>query len=404
MRVAVHSRSFTALLGLTVSLAALPALGAQGKGKVTEPKRPKVEADMDTNDAQAYLLVGAHQIDDRPAVARDAYWWAVRLDPGSAQAWYGLYMATIFADDGLVRMQIRGADNARDRAEERRLDSLDLRVELLNPFMRRNLESRLVAHIASVLRVSPQLLTDDLQRRSDVWFGRISLWDGNLPLALDGFARALRTAKQKAGIHATRGLIFQQMGNVDSSMASFKLAVTEARKIEDTALVRFYQPKARYLYQMGWLLESLEKPAEAKEMYGQALVEDLSFYPAHQRIALLALAAGDTTTALAEFDLAVQAGPQDVVLRLQYAYALAATRKLAEASQQVQLVINQEPWYADPYLMLARLYDATDMGDLALVNYRTFLDRSPNTDLQRAFATERLAALSATAAKSPGAP
>ena len=54
--------------------------------------------------------------------------------------------------------------------------------------------------------------------------------------------------------------------------------------------------------------------------------------------------------------------------------------------------------------MLARLYEATDMGDLAVTNYKAFLDRSPRTDLQRGYADERVRALSTTVAKSPGTP
>ena len=105
---------------------------------------------MDTNDAQSFLLVAAHQIDLRPAVARDAFWWATKLDPGSAPAYYGLRMATILADESVVRLLINGAKNERDREDMRRLDSLDLKVELLDPFASRNLEGKLykvlVAH------------------------------------------------------------------------------------------------------------------------------------------------------------------------------------------------------------------------------------------------------------------
>jgi tetratricopeptide (TPR) repeat protein len=383
------------------ALAALviaPALDAQAPR--TEPRRPKVEAGMDTNDAQAYLLAAVHQVDNRPEISRAAYYWAARLDPGSAQAWYGYYVSSVLADDGMVRLFLRGPSNAKDRAELRRLDSLSLRAELLDPFLTRNLEGKFVARFASVLGVAPQDLGTVLSRQGDLWFARVSMWDGQWPLALDGFARALRNAREKSPIHALRGFLFQQMGRPDSAIASLKAAVAEGKKVEDTALVRFFQPKARYLYQLGWLHEALGKVGEARDFYGQALVEDLAFYPAHQRLGLLALAASDTATALTEFDVAVQAGPDDVVLRLQYAYALAASRKLAEASQQVQAVIQREPYYADPYLMLARLYDATDMPDLAVVNYKAFLDRAPASDVQRTFASERAAAL----AKAAGAP
>ena len=369
------------------------------------PRRPKVEADMDTNEAQAYLLVGQHQLEKQPELAKAAFYWASRIDPGSAAAYYGLQVATTLAEDGLVRMRWQGARNERDRADRRALDSLGMRAELLDPFLQPTLERTLIARTAEVYGVTPQALGSYLAKLGDLAFAQISMYDGRYDVALESYAKLLKRENAgKSFYHAMRGRLFQYVGNVDSAVGSLKLAITEAKKVEDTALVRFYQPKARYLYQMGWLYESQDRSNEARDAYGQALVEDLSFYPAHQRLALLALAQGDTTTAISEFDIAVQAGTHDVVLRVQYAYALAATRKLAEASQQIQQVIAKEPYYADPYLMLARLYEATQMGDLATESYKAFLERAPKADLQRQFAAERVQALAGTASKAPEQP
>lgn len=388
------------LVGASLLAVARTPLSAQATAK--QPRRPKVEADMDTNEAQAYLLVGQHQLEKQPEVAKAAFYWAARIDPGSAPAYYGLRVATTMAEDGLVRMFWYGTKNARDRADLRTLDSLDMRAELLDPFLQPTLMRTLIARTAEVEGMTPQDLGTRLANAGPLAFAQMSMFDGRYDVALESFAKLIkRDVKGTSYYHAMRGRLFQYLGNADSAFGSLKRAIAEAKKVEDTALVRFYQPKARYLYQMGWLHESLDRPNEARDAYGLALVEDLSFYPAHQRLALLALAQGDTTTAISEFDMAVQAGSHDVVLRVQYAYALAATRKLAEASQQIQQVIAKEPYYADPYLMLARLYDATQMSDLAAESYKAFLERAPKADLQRQFAADRVQALAGTASKAP---
>ncbi len=387
-------------LGLLLSLVRPVSAEAQEKGAATPPQRPKIEAGMDSNDASAYLLTGSRMIDERPEVARAAYWWASRLDPGSPLALYGLSVASILADDALLSIRLRGGAKVEERARMRQIDSMSLRAELLDPFFQRTLERKYIPRVAALYGVTPQDIGISMMKRGELSYAMLSVWEGRYHQAIESYAKVLsRSTVNASAIHGTRGVLFQAVGQPDSALASLRRAIADSKKVEDTALVRFYQPKARYLFQSGWLLEAMEKGADARDAYQQALVEDLSFYPAHQRLALLALAAGDTATALLEFDLAVQTGGHDAVLRVQYAYALAGSRKLAEASEQVQQVIAREPYYADPYLMLARLYEAADMQDLALTNYQSFLERSPQVDPQRGFAHDRVKALGA--AKAP---
>ncbi|MBI3790429.1 MAG: tetratricopeptide repeat protein [Gemmatimonadetes bacterium] len=76
---------------------------------------------------------------------------------------------------------------------------------------------------------------------------------------------------------------------------------------------------------------------------------------------------------------------------------LTRSGRLPEAVPELKQVIDAEPWYPDPYMLLARLYDASDLRDDARSLYTTFLARARRDDAQRAFATQRLAALGAPA-------
>jgi hypothetical protein len=67
-------------------MAAAHVAFAQAKN---EPKRPRLAAGADTNDARAYYDHGLAKIERDPAEAADAFYWATRINPGVADAYYG---------------------------------------------------------------------------------------------------------------------------------------------------------------------------------------------------------------------------------------------------------------------------------------------------------------------------
>src|SRR5215510_1330662 len=90
-------RSTAALLSLCVVVAS--AAGAQQK----EPKRPKLDAQADTNDAAAYYYFATARLRTDPQKAADALYWATRLDPAWADAYYARRIALLLSD--LPRLQ-----------------------------------------------------------------------------------------------------------------------------------------------------------------------------------------------------------------------------------------------------------------------------------------------------------
>ncbi|MBI2795448.1 MAG: hypothetical protein HYX65_01955 [Gemmatimonadetes bacterium] len=394
------------LLALAACVAAVFASPIPTRAQDKLPPRPRLAADQDTNDAQSYLLYAVANLDKDPRLSQQAYYWASRIDPNSGQAIYGRAITTLLADDGLLRMSYNGPRNDRDRSDLRAIDSLYLLATILDPFLHRNLQRRIfMAQVTAVLggRASQAAIwaavEDEMRRGGPAALGYAAYTESKFPAALDYYREALEKAKTKSYFYKMRGEMFWLIGNADSAMAQFKLAIQDQKKIEDKKVVILYQPKAVYEYQLGWIHEREGRTAEAKEAYGRALVEDLSFYPAHVRIGALALEAGDTATAVSEFDLAAQAAPKDAKVKYQNGYVLALTRRLAEASHQLQEAIALEPWYAEPRLLLARLYEASDMADLAGKEYDAFLQRSAQSDLQRAFAQERITVLRGVASK-----
>src|SRR5207237_8276038 len=111
----------------------------------------------------------------------------------------------------------------------------------------------------------------------------------------------------------------------DSALSELTQAVDELRKTDKKDLVYVYESKALVEHSIGLVQQRLGDKAAAKEAFGRALQEDLSYFPAHVQLGYIALEAKDTTTALSEMDLAVQIRADDAPLRSLYGYTLAAT-------------------------------------------------------------------------------
>ena len=145
-----------------------------------------------------------------------------------------------------------------------------------------------------------------------------------------------------------------------------------------------YNSKAAIEHSIGMLLEAHDRPAEAREAYGRALQEDVSFYPAHLRLGMLALGAKDTTTAVSELDLAVQIAGDEPYVRYVAGYSLAALGHRPEALAQINKAIEIDPFYALPYITAADLLEKNGEHAAAKVTYQQYLKRAPKADPQRA--------------------
>jgi predicted Zn-dependent protease len=165
--------------------------------------------------------------------------------------------------------------------------------------------------------------------------------------------------------------------------------------------VFFYQSKAMFLQMLGIIHEHMNHPDLARDAYGAALEEDLSYFPAHSRLAQLDLAKNDTAGALSEMELAVQLQPGDPSLRFRYADVLVHARRDADAAAQLRRAIELDPYYGAPHLLLARIADVEQYTDDAISEYRSYLKVASKTDRQLLVVKARLVALTSSVASTP---
>lgn len=384
---------------ILVALAALLSTDLPAQRLGPPAPRPRLEAGADTNDANAYYQYGLQQFDRDPAQASAAFYWAARLNPGWGEPLYARRAAILMMQPRFLRQVMEGDRRTLASDENHRLDSLQFRALMLSPFLYRQLDRRMfVAYIRNYYTERNGAAPVDLDYQIDQFLREapdgMRAWaaysDGNFPVALVSYQRALSSAKDKASIHLDRGRIFAMQNQVDSATNEFKLSISEMQYKDKKDLVIFYNSKALAEYSTAVLLEGKDNFSGAKEAYGRALQEDLSYYPAHLRLGLLALGLKDTTTAMSELALASQLAPEEPYVRYTNGYVLAASGHLAEAGGELRKAVDLEPNYALSYLRLAQINEHLAKGKEAAEAYSQFLAKSTAGDPQRAYATEHL--------------
>ena len=390
-------------LALVFSLIVVPAAAAFAQKGI--PKRPKLAAAADTNDARTYVDFGFKSFDDDPEAAAAAFYWATRIDPDNAEAYYGRRAAMIVNDKRILATYIDGSRRERETLKQlRALDSLELRAQLLNPFLYRRLENRMFneyirqsenEHPSEAMNPAQlQFAVNTYLQHADAptraW---VAYSDGSFDDALAQYAIAMKSGKEVASYHLERARIFGMRAQTDSAIAEFKSALDEFRKRDAKALVFVYDSKAAIEHSIGMLLEAHDRPGEAREAYGRALQEDVAFYPAHLRLGMLALGAKDTTTAVSELDLAVQIAADEPYVRYVAGYTLAALGHRPEALAQINKAIEIDPFYALPYITAADLLEKNGDHAAAKATYQLYLKRAAKADPQRADVEARLLAM-----------
>ncbi len=386
-------RSLTLILALAATLAA--PLHAQRAGDV--PRRPRLTAAADTNDARAYYRFGQDNLERRPDDAAAAFYWASQIDPGWADPLYGRHVALLMSNPRRLILYQAGDRRTRLSPEALRIDSLYFRALRLDPFVQRPFERELVRMwvMTALTQYNPNadlslaaFYTENiLQDLPPLLRGRVLAGEGRLPQALRAYDEALnegraRRSETRRHIRHERGRMFALAGNDSAALAELQLAIDAGVEEEREELVRFYDSKATLEYSRGRVLERTGDLAAAREAYGRALVEDLSYHPAHMRMAALALAEADTATAVQELALAAEAGADDAVARLSYAVILTTQRRLDEAEAQLLAAIEVAPHFADPWYVLGLVRDWRS-SDRALEAYRGFLHRARRDDPRR---------------------
>lgn len=367
-------RSTALAFGLV--LAAVTLQGQDSKNR--EPKRPKLDAGRDTNSAGAYHQHGMLQLSKRPKVAADAFYWAARLDPSIAEPWYGRWCALLLAMQRRDMFALMN-DDSRYSKEVTSIDSLRYEALLREPLIYTKLDAVLVQDFFSAVSLATdgEVSEMDLAMVPDpatkAW---LAYGSGRFSESVKQYAIAINRKPKAKGLHAARARAFIPLLQYDSAAAEFE-AERALEQSGESTLVRVYNSKEMLEYSIGRVRETQGNDQGARDAYGRALVENLAFYPGHTALARVALATGDTATALKEYDLAAQLAPNRADIRYVYGVLLLTRQRFEDAVEQFQQAVDADPYFVKPYFPLAYLREGQGKDSLAIAYYTQFIALAP---------------------------
>jgi tetratricopeptide (TPR) repeat protein len=370
-----------------------------------EPKRPKLPTGTDSNSARAYYNFALEQLKTDPDKAADALYWTTRLDPAWADGFYARRVALLLTNRNRLLNYWSGDRRTIESNDIRRIDSLFYHALTLNPFVSQTLDRQLFEAIADDIAARFErdgggsatearfAIDAEMRNASPAMRAWLAYGDGRFDDAVRLYAEAIHSDERNGPMRLDRARVFVQMNQLDSARGELTAAIEDLRKRDKKDLIYVYQSKALTEQSIGAVEQRLGNAAAAKEAFGRALQEDLSYYPAHVQLAYMAIDAKDTATALTELDLAVQVHDDDPSTRYVYGFALATTGKLADAETQLRKAIALDRYYAAPHFMLGFVLEQNGKSADAAAEYASYLALTSQIDPRRDDAQHRLAAL-----------
>jgi Tetratricopeptide repeat len=329
-----------------------------------QPQRLRLERDADTNDWRAYYAYGFKQLGIHPSRSDSAFYWASRLAPNRAEPLYGRWVAFWLRNVSIFEDYLLEQTPREEVAHVARADTFLIAALWRNPLLVRTLE----------LRIYDQLPGDWSQ---DEWTqGWLEFGRGHPDRAADLWGRLLRShPDRRPWVRYDRAIVLAALQHYDSAIGDlhFLVAGFDRLRLRRDSLVRVIDRKEYLLYGIGLLWLAVPNLDSATAAFQEALVADLSYAPAHEGLAEIALARGDPTGAAREFQLAVDLIPRDVWYRDRLGIALAQAGHLPEAAAQLDSVTRQEPLFSDGFYQLGIVLDAAGQHAAAATAFHQYL-------------------------------
>ncbi|HEY2805951.1 MAG TPA: hypothetical protein VGI92_08835 [Gemmatimonadales bacterium] len=366
---------------------------AQKPGDI--PRRPRLPDGADSNSAASYRSLALQKLQSDPDKAADALYWATRLEPTTAEFIWGYRAALLLADRQMALDYLTDDPGIRHRPQARLLDSLNNRARMLDPFLRPWLDDVVITELVkdearrSVRQAQGEEFSESeldfevrayLSGTDSPLSPYLEFARGHLAQAIGGWQNRERREPRNAGIHIELARAFATAGLLDSARNEMTNGLELLRTSDTTTMRLFYNSKASLEYFIGRVDERRGQPDSARAAYERALVEDLSYYPAHVQLGRLAYMRGDTAANLQELARAVDVKGDDYVCRLVYGSALAAAHQLDSAVVHLRRAIDLEPWAARPRIILAVVLENQGNHAAATESYRAFAERAARND------------------------
>lgn len=347
-------------------------------------RRPRLADTADTNDPLAYYRLGDSLRYQQPGVADRALYWATRLDP-------------TFADAYFARWRLLRRDNS-----QREMPDGSIRdIFRVKPGMGATTDSLLSIAIAyspfldgafdvplSIVNMSERMASRDPTLAGMRAFG---LRDYRTAVAQ--WSKALGQDPKQAMLHIPRAHAWVRLQELDSAIADLTQLAQRLETAEHDSLMKAYFSKEFLYYAIGMLHGSRGRYPEARAAFEHALAENLGFYMAHARLSGTLVALADTTTALSELETAILIRPDDPLVLIYDGNLLVSTGRVAEGEKRIRAALQADSDYALPHIFLGMAAEARHDTINARAQYADYLARAPRQAQERVWANSRLTTL-----------
>lgn len=367
------------LLLLTAVL--LPMLGqglsATQAGFDKPPKRPHLPADADTNSALAYYSQGLGTLSRDPEKAAAAFYWASRLDPSWAAPLYGQHASLLLAQSHTTLTDyFTHRKAALGNPTLQRIDSLAYLALLKNPFVDRRFDG--VVLTTWIARATNNVTTlrdlGSYDRRFTAW---AAYHRGDYKMAAAVFAEVIKRRPDDPSLRVWRAFTLFALGQTDSARAAMQDALALERTSEEELPGVGWVSHVFAEYSIGFLFTLGGQPDSARAAYERALLDDVSFHPAHHQLGRSRLAAHDTSGALAEFAQAATLAPEDASYLYDLGMLLVVAGQLDSGVTVLRRASAAEPFFALPHYTLGLVYEQSGFRPEAVEHYTAFLALAP---------------------------
>lgn len=347
--------------------------------------RPKLPLGADTNDPEAYYRLGDSVKFRMQGLADRALYWATRLDPAMADAYFARWDLRRHGDlfhwypDGSVRGERRRWPN-----EMATIDSLRSIALGHDPF------------IDGALEISPGItnLSERQANRDPRLAGLWAYARGDYRKAVTSLGEALRKNRENAAFHLPRAYAWVHLHESDSAIADLTALIDRLEQMQDSTIAPYLSKDLLY-YEIGLLRVAETRYPEARAAYEHALLENLGFYMAHLRLSAVALILHDTATALNELETATLIRTDDPMLLSFRASVLAGALRFDQAEGDIRAAIHADSDYALPYALLGSIAEQRHDTLRAVMGYRDYLARASRKAAERAWVEDRIRSLTA---------
>lgn len=345
------------------------------------PRPVLADTNADPNDALSYYRLGDSVRRVLPGLADQAFYWALRLDPTFADAYFARWtlLRREFPwremPDGSIRRIFAvqaGAGLATDSL-------LNIAIAY-SPFLEGSLDF-------------PRWIINADERRA----GRDPIMAGmrayglrDYHKAVTEWATALRKEPKAVLLHVPRAYAWVRLNEPDSAIGDLTVLVKHLELVQRDSSIAPYYSKEYLYYAIGMLHATKLRYEEARTAFEQALLENLGFYMAHVRLAGTAALLQDTTTALNELQTAMLIRGDDPLALVYHASLLISAGHLGDAELKLRAALRADSDYALPHVFLGLAAETRHDTTTARAEYSLYLERAPRSATERVWASTHL--------------